>query len=83
MMPPVFKTESEYKHDRLVQEIIVKDITTGGKFWCWHDYTFIHNTYPIDGFEMMKGVRYCVGCVKCGKKKRVANLPIEPINRIY
>jgi len=48
-----------------------------GKFFCWHDYTYMGmNHNPL---ELMMGLRFIVGCIKCGKLNKHEVLPIEPI----
>ena len=50
-----------------------------GRFFCWHDYTFLCHNTPDSVADFIEGKIYRVVCVKCGKNKAVKHLPIESI----
>lgn len=66
-------------NNKALQKAIYAEITIGGKFWCWHDYTLAAHCLPQDGWEYTKGIKFKYLCTKCGKEKKTAYLMLEPI----
>jgi hypothetical protein len=65
MYPNIFITkEQKTKNDRMY-DAIHAELTIGGKFFCWHDYTFFNNCIR----EHIHDWGYLYKCVKCGKNK--------------
>lgn len=56
---------------------INKEISIGGKFFCWHDYTCLWEKVPK---KHLLDWGYIHLCIKCGKKKIFSNPLLEPID---
>lgn len=62
--------------DRL-QTAINKEISIGGKLFCWHDYTCIWS--PVIRNHIFDwGFKHI--CVKCGKSKIFKEPQLEPVS---
>jgi len=52
-----------------LQQAIYRQITIGGKLFCWHDWIYLSIYFPKSAWEYVKGFDAEYLCVKCGKSK--------------
>lgn len=75
MKPPIFSTREQIYTNSRKNQAIQREIEIGGKFWCWHDYTYFTPVMRENIFDW--GMLH--KCVKCGKSKIFKNMQIEPL----
>jgi hypothetical protein len=51
-------------------EAMKKQLSIGGKVFCWHDWILLSHSCPRDAWEYAHGINAEYLCVKCGKSKR-------------
>ena len=79
MMPPLrFGYDSmhpDYLKARRTQKAINAQIKYGGKFFCWHDYTYISEVVAMTVFEAGTSFFwYKYLCTKCGKETHLNSI---------